>query len=107
MTNLNNLTLAELNALQARVADQIKARTADDINKVRQEILSLAASVGMTVDQILKTKTKGEVKTVAPRFRHPDQPELVWTGRGRKPRWIQEFIEKTGKNIDSLLIEKK
>ena len=28
---------------------------------------------------------------VAPKYRHPKQPDLTWSGRGRTPKWVQEF----------------
>lgn len=31
------------------------------------------------------------------RYRHPDQPEtLTWSGRGRKPLWVQEWLDNGG-----------
>ncbi len=35
------------------------------------------------------------------RYRHPDQPAMAWTGRGKPPRWVTEWIE-SGKSLDAL-----
>lgn len=40
---------------------------------------------------------------VAPKYRHPENPELTWTGRGRKPAWVVTHLD-AGKPIDDLLI---
>lgn len=29
---------------------------------------------------------------VAPKYRHPDDSTLTWTGRGNKPRWVTEWL---------------
>lgn len=35
-------------------------------------------------------------KKVAPKFRHPDDPGIVWSGRGKTPVWLRE-LEKQGR----------
>lgn len=29
-------------------------------------------------------------------YRHPKQPGMAWTGRGKPPRWVAEWIEGGG-----------
>lgn len=38
------------------------------------------------------------------RYRHPGQPGMAWTGRGKPPRWITEWIE-SGKTLDELRVQ--
>jgi DNA-binding protein H-NS len=108
MTDLSKFSMAELRDLQTQIVEQIKAREKDEIINVQKQILALAHSVGMTVEQIMSCKggqAKKATKIVAARYRHPEQPELEWTGRGRQPRWIVEYLAKSGRQIDSLLIK--
>ena len=36
----------------------------------------------------------GKGKTARPaKFRHPENPDLTWSGRGRQPTWFKEAIE--------------
>lgn len=37
------------------------------------------------------------------RYRNPDDPMLAWTGRGKPPRWIAEWVE-SGKTLDALRV---
>lgn len=107
MIDLSNFSMAELRDLQTQVAEQIKTRQKDEITNVQKQILALAQSVGMTVEQIMNLKggqTKKATKPVAVRYQHPDNPEQQWTGRGRQPRWIKEYLEKPGKTLEQLLI---
>ena len=107
MIDLNNFSLSQLRDLQTQVAAQIEVRQQQDVETVRQQILSLAESVGMTVEQIVSLKVqkvKKATKSVAARYQNPDDAKLQWTGRGRKPRWVTEYLEKSGKKLDSQLI---
>jgi DNA-binding protein H-NS len=101
MVDLSQHSLAQLRDLQSQVAVQIKEREKTEIMEVQQRILALANSVGMTVEQIMKgTKTK---KVAPVRFRHPEQSELQWSGRGRQPGWVKEYLE-SGKSLDSIKV---
>ncbi|MCQ0969537.1 H-NS histone family protein [Paracoccus sp. TK19116] len=40
---------------------------------------------------------------VAPKYANPADPTMTWTGRGRKPRWVQENL-KQGKQLEDLAI---
>lgn len=38
-----------------------------------------------------------------PKYRHPENAELTWSGRGRKPSWIAEALD-AGKSLDDFAI---
>ncbi|MRX49825.1 H-NS histone family protein [Paracoccus sp. S-4012] len=38
-----------------------------------------------------------------PRYAHPDDPSLTWSGRGRRPRWVNESLE-SGKSLEDLAV---
>lgn len=38
------------------------------------------------------TRTRRPYPPVLPKFANPDAPEEVWSGRGRKPRWVAEKL---------------
>ena len=31
---------------------------------------------------------------VPPKYRHPENSEVTWSGRGRTPKWVQEYKDK-------------
>lgn len=43
-------------------------------------------------------KSGGQIK-----FRHPEDDSIGWTGHGRKPRWVIQWLE-AGKRMDELAI---
>lgn len=45
---------------------------------------------------------KTEVK-----YRHPENRDLAWTGKGRKPAWVEFYLEGQGTSLDDLLVERK
>jgi DNA-binding protein H-NS len=42
---------------------------------------------------------------VPPRYRHPLNPECEWTGRGRRPAWLKEFLQVPGRSIEQCRIQ--
>ena len=61
---------------------------------------------GMSVDEItaaLSGKKGRATGKVAPKYRNPDDPSETWTGRGRKPKWVQAALD-AGKSLESLTI---
>ncbi len=48
------------------------------------------------------TKRKG-VK-LKPKYRNPENPEQLWTGRGNRPRWVTAALER-GLTLQDMLIE--
>lgn len=46
----------------------------------------------------VKTGGRPEVQ-----FRNPDNPGLAWTGRGKPPRWVTEWVQ-GGKSLEALRV---
>jgi DNA-binding protein H-NS len=42
-------------------------------------------------------------REVAPKYRNPGNPAETWSGRGRKPRWVEEQVA-AGRGLSDLLI---
>ena len=41
----------------------------------------------------VKAASTSKVKV---KYRHPENPELEWTGRGRKPKWVEAWGRQWG-----------
>ena len=63
-------------------------------------ITTLFTATGKTAGTVKKSRAK-----VPPKYKHPDNPDLLWSGRGNKPLWVKECLEK-GMTMEDLLIEK-
>jgi DNA-binding protein H-NS len=103
MMELSNLSLAELRNLQDQVKQEMKKREHRDLVKAREQIMAIAQSVGIPLKELIATNVKVKTGTVAVRYRHPDDASQQWTGRGRQPKWVKEWVE-SGKSIDLLRV---
>lgn len=40
-------------------------------------------------------------------YRHPENPELEWTGRGRKPMWVEHWLAQDGNTLEQLAVPQR
>ena len=89
--DLTKFSPKDLKELSRSIEKEIKRRESADKKKVLTQMKELAASVGMTVEEILEAnpqkKSKGQ-----PKYRNPDNPEQTWTGRGKRPGWLNDAL---------------
>jgi DNA-binding protein H-NS len=101
--DLTNMSSAQLRDLQEQLKRELKKREGQDLAKAREEILAIAQSVGLPVKDLIGAGGAPRAKTgkVQPRYRNPDNASQQWTGRGRQPKWVKDWLE-AGKSIDGL-----
>ena len=101
---LSNISLAELKQLLEAIPAEIKRREKDERAQALKDLQAFAAERGFSLEELLgEGKDKKVSKPVAIKYRHPENAELAWTGRGRQPKWVVEFIA-TGGTIEQLAI---
>jgi len=86
MKKLERMTAKELRQLEERVRAAIVAREEQDRSELRNKVVALAEKAGVSVAQLFGRGRKRRPAVV--KFRHPKNPSLTWTGRGRRPRWL-------------------
>jgi DNA-binding protein H-NS len=110
MMDLSNMSLGDLRNLQEQIKQEMKQREQQEVQKAREQIIAIAQSVGVPLKDLIATGGRG-VKaggksgtgSVAVRFRNPDNESQQWTGRGRQPKWVKEWVE-GGKSLDKLRV---
>ena len=93
MADYHNLSESELQAVIESAEKALKNILANKRKDVIAQIKELAASIDVVVeihDADKKSVRKG-VK-VPVKYRHPEDPEKTWTGRGVMPTWLQALI---------------
>ena len=98
--DLDGLSLKELKQLQKQVA---KAISTFEDRKKKEALAALeakAAEMGVSLSDL--TTGKGG-KISAPKYQNPDDPTQTWTGRGRKPGWFAQALER-GTSPEEMLI---
>lgn len=104
--DLSNLSLADLRQLQQDIKNEIVKREHAEIETARAQILEIAKNVGVPLEQLLDRKgsNKGGSKGKAPiQFRDPANASNVWSGRGRQPKWVKDWVE-SGQPLDELRV---
>lgn len=99
--NIENLRYADLLTLQSQIEDAIAVRKMEDKTELKKKLADLATKNGFSVEELYgkpRTKKSSEVK-----FRHPKDASLTWTGRGRKPGWLNDAVKK-GAKLESFAI---
>lgn len=98
--DLSKLSIDELQALARDIETEIVTRRAAEKERVLSQMRELAASIGTTPEELLRGG-RGAVAAVAVKYRHPDNPDLTWSGRGKRPTWVSEALA-SGKTLDDL-----
>ncbi len=53
----------------------------------------------------VKSSASDKRAVVAPKYQHPENKDLVWSGRGRQANWVTEALA-NGKTLDDLLVNR-
>jgi DNA-binding protein H-NS len=115
--DLGSLNMKQLKTLQRSVEKEIERRNSADQKMAIEEIRALAKARGFKLEDLLAQKPPGKraakpAADVQPKsktkrgpakikFRHPENTTLTWTGRGRQPKWVVEWLG-TGKTMEGL-----
>ena len=92
--DLSSYSLGDLYKLNEQVLQEIERQKKTEVITVRTKMEALASNLGMTVEEVLaQTKMKTNNKHfTTPKYRNPADPEQTWTGRGKRPRWLQQAL---------------
>lgn len=99
--DLSNMKVAELRTLEEKIKREIKKRESEEITRAREEILSIAQKLGISLKEIIGTQGRGKNAKSANHYQDPEDASRTWSGRGRKPGWIKEWLD-SGKTLDAL-----
>ncbi len=101
--NIDALSLKELRDLRARID---RAISTFETRKKQEAILALeeqARAFGFSLSELLAEAPARKRKPAAAKYANPADKSETWTGRGRKPRWVEAAL-KAGKRLEDLLI---
>jgi len=91
--------------------------------KVRAQLTRLAKKSGYTLEEVVgvptravrkprvvkakvaAAKPKRKLAKVEPKYRNPANAAETWSGRGKPPRWLAEYLNQ-GRNREEFLIAK-
>jgi len=96
--------IAELQARKKKLLDASRAQALKDVRGVIAKYGFKAKELGIEDGDGSKTSDGKTRAKAAPKYRNPDKPAETWSGRGRKPRWVEERL-KAGALLDEFLIK--
>ena len=108
MVDLSGLTFSQLYQLEKDVEREISKRKTDEKHKAIADLQKLANDRGFTLSELLSgeavtSKRGGKRGPVAAQFCNPGDNTQTWTGRGRKPQWVNDHLA-TGGTLDDLRV---
>ncbi len=105
MIDLSGFNLAPLADLKKQIEVEIVRRRESEKQNLRAEIQRLAAAAGLSLSEVLseisEKKSRKSAAAGVAQFANPADNTQTWTGRGRKPQWVIEWLA-AGKSLDDL-----
>lgn len=102
MIDLESLSLKELKQLKKDVDSAINNFKDRERRKALAEVEAFAKERGLSTAD-LKALTGRARGGLPPKFANPANPSQTWSGRGRRPRWVEAALA-DGKSLDDLAI---
>lgn len=115
--DISQLSAEDLAKLQQDLPAELARRKQEAKKIVLGKIQQVLDENGLTFADVEEhfsgqVKRRGRPKnTNAPqrekviRFRHPENPELTWTGAGRRPNWVIEWEQAHGGDNSALRVD--
>ncbi len=114
LKQLEKLEVEELQQVESGVAKLLSDKREAAKEEAKKQVEELAAKLGMSVKELMGFREsrqgpavqgagKGSRRPAEIKFRHPTEPSLTWSGRGRKPAWVEEHV-KAGGTLEQLAV---
>ena len=102
--NLEGFSIPELENLAVRVVVQINNKKEERKRELLEEMEKIAEREGLTLEEVIRAGRKPR-KRQPPKqkYRNPDKPSQTWSGRGKKPAWVENALA-SGKKLKDLEI---
>lgn len=97
--DLESMSVDELWSLHQRILQVLPQKLADE--KARLELRLHQLQSGSETDT---KKERRPYPPVYPKYKNPRNPSETWSGRGKQPRWLTEYL-KAGRKLDDFLIK--
>ena len=101
---VEKMTLPELVQVRDEFNVLITGRQEDEKTRLLDSFTEMARQSGLTVAEVVAKLQpaptdgkQGKVRNPAkPKYRNPDDESQTWTGRGRRPLWVSDYLSEKG-----------
>ncbi len=96
-SDLDKLAVKELEEVIKMAQSTILVKKDQEIEQLQTKFKEMAAQHGYSVNEVIGSapaKKKGAAGgALPPKYRDPDNPDNTWSGRGRKPGWLNQRLD--------------
>lgn len=105
MIDIGTISTTELKELLDAIPKELKRRQKSEKAAILEQMKAQAKAAGYSLEELLgeAVAEPKEKKAVAIKYRHPNDSSMAWTGRGKKPKWVAEWLS-SGKKIEQLSV---
>lgn len=100
--DISSLSVAELEKLKGSIDSAIANRRDGELLNLRTAIDDMLEEAGFTLEEVMQARSTKK-RIIKPKYSNPNNPEQTWSGRGRKPGWVEEWTS-AGRSLDECLI---
>lgn len=106
---LERMSLDELKNLRKKLDRAIASYETRKRQQALSALEQAARDHGFRLSELMSDRQSGKSKPragdagpdAAPAYVNPENPEQTWSGRGRRPRWVNDALE-AGRTLDDL-----
>lgn len=100
--DLEHWSLADLEYLQREIGRAINNLRLRRRQGALAAVEAAAREHGFSLNELFGTSKRSSVLQAKVKYRHPENAEITWSGRGRPPGWIKSGLAK-GASLDDYL----
>lgn len=97
--DMNKLGIDDLEALGKSVARTLAVRKREQRRSAFEAVEKVAVAGGLTKSDLQerygRTTTRGKKSAMPPKYQDPES-DSTWTGKGRRPAWVADFLKRGG-----------
>ena len=90
--DLEKMSIHDLDSLISDAEQQRKKKVSEKQKEAVARMKTIADEAGLRFEIVGEKKTRKAALKASPKYRNPENPQEVWTGRGRKPLWVKEAL---------------
>jgi DNA-binding protein H-NS len=110
--NLNTMSMSELRRLQSKVNTEMQRRNDTARRDFVKKLKKMASDEGLSLSDVIEDIAQTESREAAParkrkaktkssekktgklplKYHHPENPGIGWSGHGRRPQWIIDWL---------------
>lgn len=109
--DISKLSYTELRALAEQAKQAAEAKRVEEIKVLADAYAKKSTAAGFSIEEAIEalkpylpaTKRKYGKSTAEAKYRDPANAENTWSGKGKHPRWLTDYLA-AGKTKDDFLI---